>query len=103
MEPDGRPGARRRAPVLDAELMGEVDELRHFRRQLWERHHQEARRLRELLPRIIAAGYGHRAAAALLGISYTTVQIILHGKRRRVKGAPADGNGLALDEKPGGY
>lgn len=99
MAPDGRPGARRKAPGLPWSLTCEVQALRDAREQMWALRRQEAKRLRALLPRIVEAGYSHRAAAALLGISYATVQSILRGKPTKATRPQSDG--LALSEKPG--
>lgn len=85
---DASRGARRRAPPLQGELILEVDELRQSRAALWRMRREQAVRLRELLPRIIAAGYSQRAAGKLLGISYATVQIIVRGKRAGKAGKP---------------
>lgn len=77
-----RGGRRARpAPVLSAEVILAVDELRQQRRELWLRQREESARLRVVVPAVIAAGYTQRGAAKLLGISYATVQIILRGGR----------------------
>lgn len=79
-EDKGR-GRPKRTPPLDADLILAVEELRQNRAALWKAQREEAVRLRRVLPAVVAAGYSHRAAGKLLGISYATVRIILSGKR----------------------